>query len=273
MKKLIRRLILIVVLTTSILPTTSGFAATDWLHVHPPYYRLTEITPLYDSPIGLPVPTGADISPQTVKVLDNYASTQSNPEWFKIDTWLGEKWINAGKGVALSEPEPIPFTDTPSFRYGAMDGRTDTRTFLELRSKTKVYDKAGDTMPIATLAPQELEVKVAYGQYSTPLGTWYLAETWLGDKWLYAVRPIIRPFNDSIKTFPREGGTGNFYSISNIIEVAGALYDEPFEDTKTSYSLATQKVEVIDYGNDFYKIRTWVGDKWIRLPYKHSPKV
>ncbi|WJH36149.1 hypothetical protein N6H14_09915 [Paenibacillus sp. CC-CFT747] len=113
--------------------------------------------------------------------------------------------LSASMILPAASASAAPFTDDPNTKYGAMSGRTDYRTFLELRRVTNIYNRAGDSTPISALAPQTLEVKAAYGQYATLWGTWYLAETWLGDKWLYAVRPLQREAGTaSNETFPHK---------------------------------------------------------------------
>jgi hypothetical protein len=121
---------------------------------------------------------------------------------------------------------------------------------LELRRITQIYNQAGDTHPIAALAPQTLMVIEAKDIYDNPWGTWYKVGTWLGDKWIYSVRSIERPTTFTPK------------QVKATIVVP--LYDEPFIDTKTQCALAPQTIQVNGLENGlFYKVKTWLGDKYI----------
>jgi hypothetical protein len=152
---------------------------------------------------------------------------------------------------------------------------------IKLLQQTDIYNDPTDAYPIAALAPQTVsgltEVAKSGGE-----GHWFKVETWLGAKWIYSVREIIRgsePFKSElvmVSGFNSGFGNDEFYRI----HVEGALYDEPFEDAKISWaSLGKQNnVQAVDYAKDlrgwgWYKVKTFVGEKWVHQLRQNPPKV
>lgn len=117
---------------------------------------------------------------------------------------------------------------------------------LTLFEKTPIYDA-----PVArryregALAPQTVQAVRRHGD-------WFEIRTWLGGKW-------IRPQR---------------YHVGEIVDISAAIrlnektsvYDLPFADLPPAGSLAPQTVQATARIGDWYRIRTWLGEKWIHLP-------
>lgn len=99
--------------------------------------KLTEKTDLYDQPNGKKYQA---LAPQTVNVLE-----ESNG-WFKINTWIGEKWIHPSNAVIQ----------------------------LTVNETTPLYDSPEGKKLNASIAPQTVTV----------VEDWYKINTWLGAKWI-----------------------------------------------------------------------------------------
>lgn len=99
--------------------------------------KLTEKTDLYDQPNGK---KDQALAPQTVNVLE-----ESNG-WFKINTWIGERWIHPSNAVIL----------------------------LTVNQTTPLYDAPEGQKSNAAIAPQTVTV----------IEDWYKINTWLGEKWI-----------------------------------------------------------------------------------------
>ncbi|WP_177237853.1 GDSL-type esterase/lipase family protein [Paenibacillus sp. 1_12] len=148
-------------------------------------------------------------------------------------------------------------TAAGEWHYMAYDPKTFT---IELRQATPIYDdwQQLNHKPVSYVEPQILTVLKEKIDEGNAAGTWYQVQTWLGEKWIHAVRPIVRytewvhnihPVNNKQTTVKVMNGT--------------LLYKDAYTDTSTGYSINPQSVEVIDVGNYMYKIKTWYGDLWI----------
>jgi hypothetical protein len=182
--------------------------------------------------------------------------------------------------VALSMSVILPASAAPYVSGSNMINKLPLQ--IELRSVTDIYNDPSDANPIGALAPQKVSGLTEVAK-SGAEGNWYKVETWLGDKWIYAVREIVRgsePFKvGMVMVSEYRSGFGNDEFTRPHVE--GALYDEPFEDTKISWaSLGKQNnVEAVDYANDmlggwgWYKIKTFIGEKWVHQVRGNPPKV
>jgi hypothetical protein len=233
LKKKIRLIVPMLLLCAFLLPN-SIFAAGEWRHYHPTQLILTAPTPLYDSN-DLSTRLFAGITPQTVNVTDALVNT---PDWYQIDTWLGQKWIYT--------PNAIPHEPN----YG-------TRK-LKLNETIYLYDGpfANKKTGVA-LTPQVVEAIDGANGY-------YKIKTWLGDKW------IGTP------------GLSSINSITDITDVKKAdekihltvetkMYQSPTVAAKVVGALAPQTVqafekEEIPLNEHWYHIKSdWVGDAWIKI--------
>ncbi|NOU94422.1 hypothetical protein GC093_14515 [Paenibacillus sp. LMG 31456] len=137
----------------------------------------------------------------------------------------------------------------PNTIFAAGEYRHDHPTQLILTETTPLYDKNDpSTLTSSTMAPQTVNVTDAW--IYTP--NWYEIDTWLGKKWINAPAAIPHEPN-YVKTKFQLYDT--FY-----------LFDGPFSNKWTEASISPQVVETLDRANDYYKISTWLGDKWIKSP-------
>ncbi|WP_078429742.1 N-acetylmuramoyl-L-alanine amidase [Alkalihalobacterium alkalinitrilicum] len=184
---------------------------------------LTEPTHLHDSAYS--TRQVSLIQPQTV------TATAQNGSWFRINTWLGPKWINPRNAV----PSEI----------------TATSKQLTLTRTTSLYNQTmSNTKISSSVNPQTVRVT---GQW----GNWYRINTWLGSKWIQPVDP--RPAN--VETVSER---------LTLTEVT-RLYDQPFSNKRISSSVNPQTVTVTGKWGEWYRINTWLGAKWIKptnaVPY------
>lgn len=149
---------------------------------YPGNVTIFEDTPFYDDYERPNQPAGTIAAIQSVKVkgVDKEWSTTGRrsggwPEWFLIETWLGDKWIRANpaamvNGTYREEKKTITTIDK-------------VRLFQSPRSSdyTEMW-----------LSPQKLNVtaRIDYcqtggiGPHASDCGgVWYRVDTWLGDRW------------------------------------------------------------------------------------------
>lgn len=152
----------------------------------------------------------SSISPQSVTVVEQKG------DWFKIKTWIGEKWIKP-ESYSIAVDKKIAITQRESI-YG----------------NPKASEKAVSSLSVQTVT--------AIGEI--PGTGWYQIKTWLGPMWIQPKQAI----NQSI-----------------ILNSKTNIYDNPDLDEKPFSSLSPQTVRAINkIGNTgWYQINTWVGPKWI----------
>ena len=110
---------------------------------------LHEKTNLYRSPSTDQLPD-VTIDPQIVTVVEQQG------EWFKIKTWLGDKWIKPG---LYSVP---------------------TEKSLKVETKTNLYEEPSTSgKVVTTIDPQQVSVIA-----EIPGTNWIQIKTWLGPKWI-----------------------------------------------------------------------------------------
>ncbi|MGM7685199.1 M23 family metallopeptidase [Cytobacillus sp. Hm23] len=101
---------------------------------------LTEETPLFNN-ANFYSKTGATVSPQTVDVVDQ------DGDWYKIKTWLGDKWILVdGFGVPLSSSS---YTVTSPYgeRTDPITGKVAKHNGIDVSSsKTDILASASGTV-------------------------------------------------------------------------------------------------------------------------------
>lgn len=138
----------------------------------PPAIALLAKTPFYDSPEDESdggKPAGWLAPQDSVQVLGGEYKWARGKSWWKIQTWLGEKWIS-----------PDPWT---------VDIQAPPK--LTLFADTPLYASQNDKQePSAELAPQEVEVVGAEKQwfYSNDPNErkWIkIRTTWIGDQWVH----------------------------------------------------------------------------------------
>ncbi|GGD28513.1 N-acetylmuramoyl-L-alanine amidase [Pontibacillus salipaludis] len=219
---------------------------------------------IYDAPKGDQVATAA---PTTVKVYEEKNG------WYKIDTWLGMKWIQA------PAPDPVVIKEVQyKKKFGIYNAPNGTQVSTAAPTTVKVYEEQNGWYKIDTWlgmkwiqapAPdpvviKEVQYQEKFGIYDAPNGTqvstaapttvkvyeeqsgWYKIDTWLGMKWIQA--PVPGPV--VIKKVQYEEKFG-IYNAPNGTQVSTA---------------APTTVKVYEEQNGWYKIDTWLGMKWIQAP-------
>ena len=228
MKKLLR-LIVPVVLSAVILPNVV-LGAGEWRSYHPTELILTETTPIYDELFSNK--KIAEVAPQTVKV-----KASQLPGWYKIETWLGEKWICPSN--ALSHES--------NFKARK----------LQLNDTIYLYDEPfTNKKSLMALAPQIIEA-------IDEAGNFYKINTWLGDKWI--MRPSIEEI-DKITDITDVKKTNE----KIILTAKTKMYKTPFTASKVLGELAPQSVQAfekleIPFENWYHIKSDWVGEAWVKV--------
>lgn len=135
-----------------------------------PYYipmnediSLNATTPIFDAPEANAKVTGYLSAPQSVLAFERI-----NRDWFHIQTWLGEQWIN------------------PSYSL-SKDVQTRNET-IELKGNTPIYEFPNRKAKVlGTLAPQVVSA------FESGSGWHHIHSSWLGDVWIYASDPAADP--------------------------------------------------------------------------------
>ncbi|NHN29065.1 SGNH/GDSL hydrolase family protein [Paenibacillus agricola] len=142
------------------------------------------------------------------------------------------------------------------------------KTFtVELRQPTQLYnDQKLNWQPTTFLTPQVLTAMKQNSYYETATEAWFQVETWLGNKWVHVDHPIIR-YKSWLTNIQPTNSKKATVEITN----QTLLYNDAYTDTSTWYVITPQTVEVTDVGNYMYRIKTWVGDKWIPAGATSSP--
>ena len=242
-----------------------------WIAPNGMKVKLAKAAKLYEEP-SLTSKTFGQVSPQEVTAIEEKAGN-----WYKIQTYLGEKWINLSTDQDPPKDDGIKLVlKEQTVLYGQADFQSNTYGALLPQTVTVIEDKKDGWYKIKTwtgdkwIAPNGIKLKVqiattlydeasltskTYGQVSpqevtvigAKSGGWYKIKSWVGDKW-------IAPNGVDFKV------TENM-----------ALYDEPSIDSKLSAQLSPQTVKVTEIvGSEWYKVKTWLGEKWIFLG-KNSP--
>lgn len=84
-------------------------------------------------------------------------------------------------------------------------------------------------------------------------GDWYLINTWIGPKWIEvvdSVPPTEQEPDDEITKITLLDKT-NLYSSASI-------------NQKADSSVSPQTVTVVEHKDDWFKIKTWIGEKWVK---------
>jgi g-D-glutamyl-meso-diaminopimelate peptidase len=90
-------------------------------------------------------------------------------------------------------------------------------------------------------------------------GDWYHIQTWAGDHWIHPILVAI-----------------GVESVSEdiVLDQATDLYNIPFKTVAVNLgSISPQVIHVVAKWQDWYKIKTWLGEKWIEIkPKKEQSK-
>ncbi|MEG8980404.1 hypothetical protein CN383_11220 [Priestia megaterium] len=242
-----------------------SYVGEKWIAPEGEKYTLTANTMLYDQPDFFSKNYGA-LAPQTVTVINK----RSNG-WMQIKSYVGEKWI-APDGVKLVITKNTGLYNNPT-----------------------LLDPAK-----STIAPQTVTVIDATGD------GWYKIKTWIGDKWVAPDGEKYKSTKDLVLYDQPSFTSKNYGKIGpqtvtvlerrsdgwvKIKSWAGekwiapdgitlqlknktAIFDQAAFTSKIAGYLAPQSVKVVDARNDgWYKIVTWLGEKWVNPEPKSSTKI
>ncbi|MCT8140320.1 S8 family peptidase [Anaerobacillus sp. CMMVII] len=113
---------------------------------------------------------------------------------------------------------------------------------LFVTETTDIFDTVNSTTRRSSINPQNVTTL-------RKLGDWYEINTWLGPKWIKPTLPLV----------------GGIDPVSKTIQLTQVtpMYTSPLATTQRS-SLGAQKVTATHKWNDWYRINTWLGPKWIK---------
>ncbi|PLR75939.1 hypothetical protein CU633_18300 [Bacillus sp. V3-13] len=233
---------------------------------------LRTITPLYNN-IGDVSPISY-LSPQTIYYFENSGN------WYKIHSWLGDKWIQIQDYPMITFIENTPMYDLPNNNakiqgyigpqsvksvgmfenwflietwlgdkwvkkenviYGLVNKNTETIRYDDI---TGLYNSPfSHSNPIQYISPQSI---VSFESWNG----WYHVHTWLGDKWVPGKHALVGPISQT--------------NVSLIIGGVSPLYQSPFTDSFIMDYITPQTVRALEYWNGWYRINTWIGPKWVQ---------
>lgn len=270
----------------------------------PAVIRLLSNVPYYDKYEDSGGPPLGYLAPQEVLVVKAGMPWSDTNNWWKVNTWLGEKWINVpSKALDVAPPKQVSLLDN-----------------------TLMYANPNTNSPsTGSLAPQDVEVVAATKRwfvadnfdYSTM--TWLqIHTTWLGDQWiriplnrigtLRSVVPekeyflnessipqgvgqitaeFISPFNNTgYRVETVSGVQWMFYRGAKIeesqesleLETRTTLFAQPYSYGEEVAILQPQNVDVFErinnnpYGNSpdepiWYHVHTSAGDGWVNKQF------
>ncbi|MUG69474.1 hypothetical protein [Paenibacillus validus] len=124
---------------------------------------------------------------------------------------------------------------------------------VALKTETQVYEAPNErAVSDLRLSPQTVYIRGVEDSRGTDGVTWYLVNTWRGDKW-------IRLRDEDFAGQEQLAAT----HIALLAETP--LYDRPDSGGRTRITLSPQTVPALAIAGSFYKIDTWLGEKWIRI--------
>ncbi|WP_078429741.1 SpoIID/LytB domain-containing protein [Alkalihalobacterium alkalinitrilicum] len=243
---------------------------------------LTTDTRLHDQPLDS-ARRNDSVRPQQV------TATAEWDGWYRINTWLGPKWIKSSNAtvwspnnvsVRITLTEDVRLHNQPLANTSRSEiVRPQTVTGIQEWNgwyliNTWVGQKwikpnnaiIGEPTPISERirltedarlhnSPSESSRRseVVRPQTVTAVAEWngwYLINTWVGQKW-------IKPNNAMI-------GEPTPISEQIVLTETVHLHNLPFENTRRSEVVRPQTVTAVAEWNGWYLIKTWVGDKWIK---------
>jgi len=158
------------------------------------------------------------VAPQTLKITGKFGN------WYRVKTWVGDKWIKQTADFMTSDP----VTDS---------------TRITLTKNTNVYSlPSSNTTLLFSVAPQTVTSVAKYNN-------WYKIHTWKGDYWILPSNFLTGEAVDS--------------SFDLLIMEKNSIYSSPTA-IKSDSVIGPQVVHVKKTWADWYQIQTWLGDKWLR---------
>jgi len=139
--------------------------------------------------------------------------------------------LDHGYALGLPEPEKVDVT-------------------LTMFSTTQLFSKPSKAFPAgAALGPQAIKA-------FEKADDWYHVKTWFGDAWLKTEEMIV----GEIKPVDLEIG----------LTEEAILHTLPLSSTSTGGAVSPQTVKAFEEWNGWYHIKSWMGDRWIKVGEKGS---
>lgn len=239
---------------TSFLSTLSS---TFPIHAEPPpiNFVIIQETKLYAKDDQSSRPLGAIAPYQNVQLAPDapfsFYDKRSPEEWLKVQTWLGDRWIQ----------------DDDRVLYGKYEERKNTLTLLN--TAILFNDPSINAKTDQMLAPQEIlsTATIQYGpkyvinamSATGQAGTWYQVNTWLGPKWI--IKPALmedvhaKPIDYQLKLT----GVETAYLVPYEQEGSGEKLEAGTVHAIAKWQYAPLPANVITW----YKISLPQGERWV----------
>ncbi|GLI09522.1 hypothetical protein YDYSG_55540 [Paenibacillus tyrfis] len=207
---------------------------------------LLQDTPYYVIPNALVNKAEGAFSPQTVEVIEAETRWAEVPNWWKLRTTFGDKWIKTDPGKIDVPPPPT----------------------ITLMENTPIYAKANaQTEPSAVSSPQQVEVVGAEKQWfyspkhdENELKWLKIRTSWLGDQWIrLPLKQIGSYYSHAKKKYY------GFAEFSNVPLWNHAATSSP-SPQQIQYQLFTETGEFQSPLGSFYQVETPEGTRWTRYP-------
>ncbi|KRF21777.1 hypothetical protein [Paenibacillus sp. Soil787] len=268
----------------------------------PAVVRLLSSIPFYDKYEDSGGPPKGYLAPQEVQIVKAGMPWSEAHNWWKVRTWVGDKWINVpSNAVDVAPPKQVSLLDN-----------------------TLMYANPNTNTPsTGTLAPQDVGVVAATKRwfaadsFDNSSMTWLqIHTTWLGDQWiriplnrigtLLSIEPekayfmnetsitnsvgeitaeFVSPFNSTAYRVETENGVQWVFSRGAKIEASNeilkldtrtTLFKQPNSYGEEAAILLPQSVDVFEridnnpYGNapgEWYHAHTSAGDGWVNKQF------
>jgi hypothetical protein len=213
----------------------------DGIHI-PKKVELLEDTPYYVIPNALLNKAEGSFAPQTVKVIEAEVNWATSPNWWKIHTDVGDRWIKTSPWQIEAPPPPS----------------------ISLMAETPLFAKPSEkSEPTATLSPQDVLVVDAEKGWFTnrdsnsdynPKKWIKIHTTWLGDQWVHLNLDQIGTYHD----LDREV----FYGSTTYNLTPHYDYQTYHTDGELKNQFLHQIGQFRAMLGSFYKVETNDGTKW-----------
>ncbi|PUA36698.1 hypothetical protein C8Z91_25325 [Paenibacillus elgii] len=207
---------------------------------------LLQDTPYYVIPNALVNKAEGAFSPQTVEVIEAETRWAEMPNWWKIRTTFGDRWIKTEPGN-IDVPPPSKIT---------------------LMENTPIYAKSGTQLqPSAVLSPQQVEVVGAEKQWfyspkhdENELKWLKIRTSWLGDQWIRLPLKQIGSYYSHTKK--KYYGTAEFSSVP----LWNHSVDSSASRRQIRDQIFTETGEFQTPLGSFYQVETPDGTSWTHYP-------
>lgn len=135
-------------------------------------------------------------------------------------------------------------TETLNVNLNKLVSLEKVHTFLNIPTSTTLYESNSyESGKASGISPQNIVSTHKFGE-------WYMVNTWIGPKWLHG---------SSAKEIVFASVNKQIFLLEKV-----NLHELPIETTKTNYAVSPQSVKVTGEWNDWLRIETSIGPKWIK---------